>query len=84
MSRWWAIVLILIGVASVLLSLANWEHPPGERRLLELDRSLSGESIARQLRFHRPRVDSQLGVQYGIAFIFLGLFLQTILYLYWF
>lgn len=79
-----AIVLIVIGVVCVVVSLANAKHPPAERGLLGIDRLLSDEQIAKQLRFRRPRVDAKLGMQFGAALISLGLSWQTLIYFYWF
>lgn len=80
----WTVVLVSIGIASIAISLANLKHPPGNTDLLAVSKSMSDDSIDKRINTRRTRVDAKLGVQYGIAFVFLGLLWQAILYLFWF
>lgn len=80
----WTIVLVGIGLISIAVSLANSKHPPTNTDLMAVSRSMSDESIRKTLKTRRWRVDAKLGVQYGIAFICLGLLWQAFLSVYWF
>ena len=79
----WTIVLVSIGLVSIAISLTNPKHPPANTDLLAVSKSMSDDSIGKRLNERRWRVDAKLGVQYGVAYIFLGLLWQAILYLFW-
>ena len=80
----WAIVLVSIGMVSIAVSLANSKHPPSNTDLLAVSESMPDDLIGKRLNERRWRVDAKVGIQFGVAFIVLGLLWQAILYLFWF
>ena len=80
----WAVVLFSIGVVSIVVSLASRRHSAGDDSLIAVHRGMTDERIAENIGRRRWRADAKLGVQYGLAFVVLGIAWQLILFLYWF
>ncbi|TWU07867.1 hypothetical protein Pla52nx_000370 [Stieleria varia] len=79
----WTIVLVSIGIVSIAVSLANLRHSPTNTDLFAVSKSMSDDSIGKRLNERRTRIDAKLGVQFGAAFVFMGLLWQAFLYLFW-
>ena len=79
----WALALVSIGIVSIVVSLARRRHSAGDDPLIAVHQGMKDERIAESIGRRRWRVEAKLGVQYGIAFIVLGVAWQLFLFLFW-
>ncbi|MCC9604254.1 hypothetical protein LOC67_27180 [Stieleria sp. JC731] len=80
----WSLVLISIGVVSIVVSLARRRHSAGDDLLIAVHQRMTDDRIAENIRHRRMRMDAKLGIQYGLAFIAMGVAWQLIIFLFWF
>ena len=80
----WATILISIGVVSIVVSLMSPRHSASDDPFVAVHQGMTDEDIGNKIRHRRWRVEAKLGIQYGTAFVVLGIAWQLFVYLCWF